>query len=287
VTRVERVPPVGLLLTAVVSVQLGAAIAATIFDDVGASGATLLRMVFGSAILIAVVRPRVREVARTDLAYAIALGVTLASMNFFFYQALDRIPLGVAVTVEFIGPLGVAIAGSRKALDVLWVALAAVGIVLLSPGTGGADVQALGVFYAAVAGGFWALYIYVNARVANAFAGAHGLSIAMVVAAVLVAPPGIVEGAGDLLDPVVVVAGAAVALLSSAVPYTLETEALRRLRPSVFGVLMSMEPAVAAMAGFAVLGQRLDARQILAIVFVVAASVGALRDSGAPPPIEA
>jgi inner membrane transporter RhtA len=283
----EQVPPWGLLLAAVVSVQFGAALAATIFDEAGAGGATFLRMAFAAAILLVVVRPRLAGVSRRDLAFAVALGVTLAAMNFFFYQSLDRVPLGVAVTVEFIGPLGVAIAGSRKPLDVLWVTLAAAGIILLSPGTGGADVRALGVVYAAVAGLFWALYIYSNARVAHAFSGTHGLAIAMVVSTVLVAPAGVVEGASELLDPVVLAVGAAVALLSSAIPYSLETEALRRLRPSVFGVLMSMEPAVAAFAGFVVLGQHLDGRQIVAILFVVAASVGALRDSGAPPPVEA
>ena len=147
--------------------------------------------------------------------------------------------------------------------------------------------NALGLLFAAIAGGFWALYILVNARVAHAFSGAQGLGIAMVVATALVAVPGVVQGGSELLDPSLLAIGVAVAVLSSALPYTLETEALRRLRVSVFGVLMSLEPAVAALAGFIVLGQDLHARQIAAIVLVVVASVGALRDPGAPPPVEA
>jgi inner membrane transporter RhtA len=281
------VPPVGLLLCAIASLQFGAALAATIFDELGPNGATLLRMVFAAAILLAVARPRLRGVAAADLRLAAALGLTLGAMNFFFYQALDRVPLGVAVTVEFIGPLGVAIAGSRRAVDALWAGLAAGGILLLSPGTGGASLDALGLFFAAVAGGFWAAYILINSRVARAFSGIQGLAPAMVVAAVLVAVPGVIEGGSALLEPRLLAIGAAVAVLSSALPYALETEALRRLRPSVFGVLMSLEPGVAALAGLVVLGQQLHTRQVVAIVLVVAASVGALRDPGAPPPVEA
>jgi len=269
------------------STQAGAAIAKTLFDDLGPGGVTLARMVFGAVILLVVMRPRLADASPADLRLAGALGVTLGAMNFCFYQALDRIPLGVAVTVEFIGPLGVAIFGSRKARDVLWVALAGGGIVLLAPGTGGASLDALGLFLAAVAGGFWALYILVNARVARAFSGAQGLALAMVVAAALVAIPGAIDGGSALGRPGLLAIGAAVALLSSAIPYTLETEALRRLRPSVFGVLMSIEPAVAALAGLVVLGQHLQTRQVAAIVLVVAASVGALRNPGAPPPVEA
>jgi inner membrane transporter RhtA len=277
---------VGLLLCAIASLQFGAALAATIFDELGPNGATLLRMVFAAVILLAVARPRLRGVAPADLRLAAALGLTLGAMNFFFYQALDRVPLGVAVTVEFIGPLGVAIAGSRRAVDALWAGLAAGGILLLSPGTGGASLDALGLLFAAVAGGFWAAYILINSRVARAFSGVQGLAPAMVVAAVLVAVPGVIEGGSALLEPRLLAIGAAVAVLSSALPYALETEALRRLRPSVFGVLMSLEPAVAALAGLVVLGQQLHSRQVVAIVLVVAASVGALRDPGAPPPLE-
>jgi inner membrane transporter RhtA len=283
----EQVPPWGLLLVAIGSVQFGAALAATVFDELGPGGATLVRMVFGAAILVAVVRPGIAGLSARDMRLIAALGVTLAAMNYSFYQALDRVPLGVAVTIEFIGPLGVAIAGSRKALDVVWVALAAGGIVLLSPGTGGASVDAAGVLLAAVAGGFWALYILVNARVAHAFSGARGLALAMVVSSALVAIPGAIDGGSALGHADLLGIGVVVALLSSAIPYSLETEALRRLRPSVFGVLMSMEPAVAALAGLIVLGQDLRTREVVAILLVVAASVGALRDSSAPPPVEA
>jgi inner membrane transporter RhtA len=280
-----RVPPWGLLLGGVASIQFGAALAATLFDELGPGGTTLARLGFAAIILLALARPRLRGLPRSDLRIAVLLGLTLAAMNFCFYHALDRIPLGVAVTVEFIGPLAVAIAGSRKVLDALWVALAAGGILLLSPGASGAD--AVGLLLAAVAGGFWAAYILVNARVAHAFAGADGLAIAMVVSTVFVAVPGAIDGGAALLDPTLLALGAAVALLSSALPYTLETEALRRLRPSVFGVLMSLEPAVAALAGLLVLGQRLQAREVVAIALVVAASVGALRQPEVPPPVDA
>jgi inner membrane transporter RhtA len=286
-SSLARVPPWGLLLFGIASIQIGAALATTIFDELGPNGATLVRMFFAAAVLLTLARPPVRSLSQRDLGLAAGLGLTLGAMNFFFYQSLDRIPLGVAVTVEFIGPLGVAVAGSRRAVDALWVGFAGAGILLLSPGTGGESVSTLGLLFAAVAGGFWALYILVNARVAHAFSGAQGLGIAMVVATALVAVPGVIQGGSELLDPGVLAIGAAVSVLSSALPYTLETEALRRLRPSVFGVLMSLEPAVAALAGFVILGQDLHARQIAAIVMVVVASVGALRDPGAPPPVEA
>ena len=286
-SSLERVPPWGLLLCGIASIQFGAALAATIFDDLGPNGATLVRMFFAAIILLVVARPPLRTMSSADLRLAAALGLTLGAMNFFFYQSLDRVPLGVAVTVEFIGPLGVAVAGSRRAVDALWVGFAAAGILLLSPGTGGESVSALGLLFAAIAGGFWALYILVNARVAHAFSGAQGLGIAMVVSTALVAVPGAIQGGSALLDPGLLAIGVAVAVLSSALPYTLETEALRRLRPSVFGVLMSLEPAGAALAGLIVLGQDLHTRQIAAIVLVVVASVGALRDPGAPPPVEA
>jgi inner membrane transporter RhtA len=195
-------------------------------------------------------------------------------MNGTFYAALDRIPLGVAVTFEFVGPLSVAVFGSRTRLDLVWVVLAAAGIVLLSD-FGGADLDGLGVALALIAGGFWAAYILLAARVGQAFPGGGGLALAMLVAVVPLAPIGIAEGGADLLVVWVLAAGFAVAMLSSAIPYTLELEALRRMPANVFGVLMSLEPALAATAGFIVLGEDLVAREIVAILLVVAASAGA------------
>ena len=204
-------------------------------------------------------------------------------MNTSFYLALDRIPLGIAVTLEFVGPLGVAFAASRRAGDLLWAGLAAAGILLLSPGLGdGLDL--LGVVLALVAGGFWAAYIVLSQRIGSAFPGGAGLALAMILAAAMLIVPGIATGGGDLLDPAVLAIGLAVAVLSSAIPYSLEMEALRRLPRGVFGVMMSLEPAVAAIVGFLILSQDLAATELVAIVLVVVASAGAL--STTPPPAE-
>ena len=195
-------------------------------------------------------------------------------MNLAFYSALDRIPLGIAVTFEFVGPLGVAVFGSRRPLDLVWVVVAAAGILLLSD-FGGADLDGVGVALALLAGGFWAAYILLSVRVGRAFPGGSGLALAMLVATVPLAPIGIAEGGADLLSPSVLAIGFAVGMMSSAIPYTLELEALRRMPAGVFGVLMSLEPALAATAGFIVLGEDLAAREVVAIALVVAASAGA------------
>lgn len=244
----------------------------------------LLRLGFAALVLVAIWRPGPAHLRGAGAVDVIAFGIALAGMNTSFYLALDRIPLGVAVTLEFVGPLGVAFAASRDRLDLLWAALAAIGILLLSPAPGG-DIDALGAGLALLAGAFWAAYILLSARIGRRFSGGQGLALAMVVAAALLIPVGAVEGRGDLLEPGLLAAGFAVAMLSSAVPYSLELEALRRLPRGVFGVLMSLEPAVAAGVGFVILGQDLSARELAAIALVVAASAGALRT--APPAAEA
>jgi inner membrane transporter RhtA len=259
---------------AVSSVQFGAAIATSIFDEVGPSGTVFLRVLFAALVLTAIWRPRMSGHSRRDVVLILLFGASLAGMNGTFYAALDRIPLGVAVTFEFVGPLSVAVFGSRRRLDLAWVALAAVGIVLLSD-FGGADLDGLGVAFALIAGAFWAAYILLSAQVGQAFPGGGGLALAMLVAVVPLAPLGIADGGDGLLVAWVLAAGFAVAMLSSAIPYTLELEALRRLPEAVFGVLMSLEPVVAALAGFVVLGQDLGARELVAIGMVVVASAGA------------
>jgi inner membrane transporter RhtA len=264
----------GLVVMGVGSVQFGAALAKTLFDEAGPGGTVLLRVLLAAVLLAALWRPRLRGHSASDLWLAAAFGLTLAGMNFTFYEALDRIPLGIAVAFEFVGPLGVAIAGSRKALDLLWVGLAAGGILLLSE-LGGADLDPLGVLLAVVAGGFWAAYILIAARAGQLFPGGAGLALAMIVASALLLPIGIADGGADLLRPEVLGIGAAVAVLSSAIPYSLELEALRSLPPRVFGVLMSLEPAVAALAGFVVLDQLLALHEVLGILLVAAASAGA------------
>ncbi len=267
-----------LVLGAVASVQLGSALAKTLFDDVGPGGAVMLRVALAAIVLGAFWRPRPAAHDRSELLLAVAFGVSLAGMNLAFYEALDRIPLGVAVTFEFVGPLGVALAGSRRALDLAWVTLAAAGIVLLSD-FGSSSLDAAGVGLALVAGGFWAAYILLSARVGRAFPGGAGLSLAMIVASVLLLPVGLAEGGGALLTPEVLALGALVAMLSSAIPYSLELEALRRLPAGVFGVLMSLEPGFAALAGYLVLGQDLALRELVAGGRMVSASAGAARSS--------
>jgi inner membrane transporter RhtA len=270
------VPPTVLVLLAIASVQLGAALAKGLFDEIGAGGTVFLRVLFAALVLVALWRPSLRGHGRRALRLVVLFGLVLACMNLAFYAALDRIPLGLAVTFEFVGPLGVAVAGSRKALDLLWVALAAIGILLLSD-FGGADLDALGVGLALLAGALWAAYILLSARLGREFEGADGLALAMVVGTVVLVPVGVADGGSDLLVPWILAVAAAVAVLSSAIPYTLEMEALRQMPTGVFGVLMSLEPAVAALVGFIVLGEELAAREVVAILFVVAASAGASR----------
>jgi inner membrane transporter RhtA len=280
--RADRIPPTVLVLIAVSSVQFGAALAKSLFDEVGPGGTVFLRVLFAALVLVAVWRPAVGGRSRLDWRLIVAFGLCLGAMNLAFYEALERIPLGIAVTLEFVGPLGVAIAGSRRPLDLAWVVLAGAGIVLLSD-FGSADLDGLGVALALVAGGLWAAYILLSAQVGRAFPGGSALALAMVAAAAMLAPVGVAEAGGDLLVPGVLAVGAAVAILSSAIPYTLEMEALRRMRAGVFGVMMSTEPAVAALAGFIVLDEGLATRELVAILLVVAASAGAARDAHVPP----
>jgi inner membrane transporter RhtA len=281
--RADRVPPTVLVLTGVASVQFGSALAKTLFDDTGPAGAAFVRVAFAAIILMAVWRPLWTGHSRRDWRLIAAFGLVLGAMNLSFYEAMDRLPIGIAVTLEFVGPLGVAVASSRRPLDLLWVGLAAAGIVLLSNPFGTAGLDTAGVAFALLAGGFWAAYILLSVRVGRAFEGVDGLALAMVVAAVALAPVGVGGGGGDLLSAEVLAVGAAVAVLSSAVPYSLELEALRRMPQGVFGVLMSLEPAAAALAGFIVLDEGLAAHELVAILLVVTASAGAARHAGVPP----
>jgi inner membrane transporter RhtA len=270
------VPPTLLVLLAIASVQFGAALAKGLFDEIGVGGTVFLRLLFAALVLMAIWRPSPRGRSRNDLVLVAAFGLVLACMNLSFYSALDRIPLGAAVTFEFVGPLGVAVAGSRRPRDLVWVALAAAGILLLSDlGQGGLD--ALGIALALLAGAFWAAYILLSSRVGQRFEGADGLALAMVVGTAVLVPVGVADAGGELLVPWILAVGAAVAVLSSAIPYALEMEALRSLPTGVFGVLMSLEPGMAALAGYVLLGETLAAREIVAILLVVAASAGAAR----------
>jgi inner membrane transporter RhtA len=279
-----RTSGIPLVVVAIASLQFGAAIAGTIFDEIGPAATSLLRSLFAAAVLLAIWRPSLRGHPARDVRLVVVFGLVLGAMNLCIYESFARIPLGIAVTIEFAGPLGVAVALSRRRLDLAAAALAAVGIVLLADPGGGA-VDAVGVALALVAGACWAVYIVVAQAASKVFDGGRGLAIAMAVAVLVPLVPGIAGGGADLLDPRFLAIGCAVALMSSVLPYSLETEALRRLPANVFGVLMSIEPAMAAIAGWLILDQGLRARDVLAIALVTAASVVVVR--AAPPAAEA
>jgi inner membrane transporter RhtA len=272
--RGERASGVALVVAGVITAQFGAGFAVTLFDELGPAGAAFLRLFFAALVLVAMWRPRLRGHSLADLRLAITFGVVLGVMNLSIYSAMDRIPLGVAVTIEFAGPMAVAVLGSRRPLDLLWVALAATGIVLLTD-PGGGSLDSAGVAFALLAATMWAFYILLAERTGQVFPGGSGLAVAMVAGALTIAPLGVSQAGSELLQPELLAAGAAVALASSVIPYSLDLEALRRLPANVFGVLMSLEPAVAALAGLVVLGQDLGAREWAAIALVVIASAGA------------
>ncbi|WP_246081835.1 EamA family transporter [Nocardioides litoris] len=275
--RPTTVPsPVALVLVGIASVQLGAAIAKTLFDEVSPTALVLLRLLTSALVLCAWARPRLAGRSRGDLLLVLAFGASLGLMNLSIYQAFARIPLGIAVTLEFVGPLTLAVVGSRRPRDLAWVGLAGVGVVLL--GAERSDLDLVGVLFALLAGGFWAAYILLSGATGRRYDGLGGLALASVVGTILVAPFLLVGDATDaMLDPRILLLGAAVGLLSSVVPYSCELVALRSMRPAVFGILMSLEPAAAALAGILVVSESLTALQWLAIACVVAASVGATR----------
>ncbi len=262
--------------------QVGAAWATTIFHEVGASGACLLRLAAASIVLIGVGRPNIRAFSRRQWLSACTLGLVLAAMNLTFYRAISRIPLGTAVTIEFVGPLLVALAGSRRLRDLIWAVLATCGIIALCHGIG-SGTNAEGLIFAAIAGLLWASYILLQAQLGKAFTDGSGLALAMGLATIVALPFGIGAGASRLLVPGTLAIGVAVGMLSSAIPYSLELRALRSLSTATFGVLMSLEPAFAAVAGAVVIGQAITLRDALGIGFVCAASLGASLSSRTPP----
>jgi inner membrane transporter RhtA len=274
-------PPTGLLLTSMVIMQVGSATAKHLFAAVGTSGAVFLRAGFGAAVLLALWRPNLRAMTRAQWGVAALFGVIVATMNSVFYAALARLPLGVAVTVEFLGPLAVAVLGSRRRLDLLWVALAGSGVALFAP-WGGQRLDPVGLLFALATGVFWALYILIGARLGRAFSGGGGLAVALTVAALALAPIAVPSAGADLARPNVLVLGAVIGLCAAAIPFSLEVAALRRMPPHVFGIFMSLEPAVAALTGFVALRELLGWRSILAIALVTVASAGSARTGRAP-----
>lgn len=269
--------PVGLVLIGILSVQLGAAIAKGLFGEISPTAMVWLRLVTSALVLVVITRPRLTGRTRPDWLVVLGFGVSLATMNWAIYQSFSRIPLGIAVTIEFIGPLALAVFGSRRARDVLWVLLAGAGVVLL--GFQRTDLDALGVLYALLAGAAWAAYILLSASTGRRWAGFDGLAVASVVAALGMTLPALLSAGSNLWDGRILLLGALVGMLSSVIPYSCELVALRSLRPAVFGILMSIEPAAAALAAIVVLGEHLSPVQWLAIGCVVAASIGATRSA--------
>ena len=294
-------PPAVLVGAGIVSVQLGAGLAGRLFTEVPPAAVTGLRL-WTSAVMLAAIGGRglartLQDVIRRrrwqDAAVAAAFGVTLAVMNFSIYQSFARIPLGIAVTVEFLGPLAVAVATSRHLLDLLWVALAGLGVALLADGgstlaggaapgsRGGTGLAVSGIAFALVAAGSWAAYIKLSAATGRRLAGSSGLVIAMVIAALVVTAPAVAAGHAALLRPGVLAAGAVIGLLSSVIPYRFELEALQRIPARVYGIWVSLAPAVAALIGLILLSESLAAREWAAVGCVVVASAGASRGAAA------
>ncbi|MFE3828212.1 DMT family transporter [Streptomyces sp. NPDC059092] len=268
--------PVALVVAGGVSVQFGAAVAVMLMPRTGAVGIVTLRLGLAALVMLAVCRPKLRGYARADWGTVVAFGATLAAMNGLFYQALERIPLGVAVTLEVLGPLALSVIVSRRLVNLLWAVLALGGVVLLSGG-GFDRIDLVGVAYALGAGVMWATYIVFSARTGRRFPQADGLALAMAVGALLILPLGIAESGTKLLVPSTLGLALVVAFMSSVLPYTLELLALRRLPAPTFAVLMSLEPGVAAASGFLLLNQALSVVDALAIALVIAASMGAVR----------
>jgi inner membrane transporter RhtA len=268
--------PVALVVAGALSVQFGAAIAVMLMPRAGALGVVTLRLVLAALVLLVVCRPKLRGHSRADWSTVVAFGAVMAAMNVLFCQAVDRIPLGVAVTLEVLGPLALSVIVSRRLVNLVWAGLALAGVVLLSGG-GFDRLDPVGALFALSAGAMWAAYIVFSARTGRRFPQADGLALAMGVGAVLSLPLGIAESGSKLIVPSTLGLGLAVALMSSVLPYTLELLALRRLPAPTFAVLMSLEPAIAATAGFLVLHQALSVLDALAIALVIAASMGAVR----------
>jgi inner membrane transporter RhtA len=288
-SQLDRVPAPLLVLVAIASVQIGSAVARGLFDDLGAAGVTLLRLALSALLLLVLLRPEVRSWAARSWRAAVLLGVAMAGMNLVFYLSLRTVPLGVAVTVEFVGPLLLALAQTRRLVDLLWALLAAGGVVLLGADTG-SDIPLSGLALALIAGLFWAAYILASANVGQVLPGVDGLAVALAVAALIVLPFG-ASGATEVLDrPALLLPAFAVALLSSVLSYGLELSALRRIPTRVFGILMSLEPAGAALSGLVILHQNLGLREVTALVLVSLASAGvtlARRGDALPPqPLE-
>lgn len=259
----------GLVLVSILSVQLGAGFARRLFDDVGPASVVMMRQGGAAVVLLAVARPRLTGRSRRDWTTVLGFGAVLAAMNLTFYEAVARLPLGLAVTIELLGPLGLAVALSRRWRELLWCGVAVLGVVLL--GEGGPSIDPLGIAFAVAAAVCWGGYILLSGATGRRFAGVDGLAIAMAAATLISSPIGLRAGT-QLFSARVLLLGALVALLSGLVPFSLEITALRHVPPRVFGVLMSLSPAAATLSGFVILSQRLTGWQLVAMAMVIVAS---------------
>ena len=276
----NRIPAVWLVISGIVSVQFGAAIAKDLFTVIPPTAMVWLRLITSAIVLLIMARPRLTGHSGRDWLIVLGFGVSLMTMNWAIYQSFARIPLGIAVTIEFLGPLTVAVIGSRRLTDLIWVLLAGAGVALL--GVSKTTLTLAGVAFALLAAIGWACYILLSAQTGRRWPGLTGLAIASVVGAIALAPPAVVEAGSRLLDLTVLTLGLAVGMLSSVIPYSFELMALRRIPPRVFSILMSLEPAAAALAAMIVLGEFLTVTQWLAMACVVIASIGATRTSQPP-----
>jgi inner membrane transporter RhtA len=267
------IPPSSLILLSSFAIQIGTVVAKSLFDSLGSVGAAFVCKAFAAILLLCLWRPRLRHHSYSDYALIGLLGLTIAGMSLTIYGAIERIPLGIASTLEFVGPLMVAVIGSRRLLDLVWVTLATTGVLLLAP-LGSSSLDWVGVVLALLSAGFWASYILVSGPAGRAFPGGAGLALAMVVAALLLLPAGVAQGGVALLNPMVFGVGFGAAFLGTAVPYSLEYAALKKMPPRMFGVLISIEPAIAALVGFIFLKEQLEWRTLLAIVLVTSAAIG-------------
>lgn len=270
------VSPLGLMLIAILTTQIGSAFAKALFPLIGPAGMVLLRVGLAAIALLLLWRPRWTRETQQHWWLLVRFGTALSMMNFSFYLAIERLPIGIAVAIEFLGPLGLAAVKSRRWIDGLWVALAAIGIILLTP-WGGFDVDPVGILFALIAASCWATYIVFSAQTGQALPGGQGLAWAMAIGAVILLPIGIAGAGSSLLNPAIIGMGLGVALLSSVITYSCELEALRWLPVYVVGILLSLEPVVAAVTGWLVLGEVLTVRAMAAIVLVAIAAAGVSR----------
>lgn len=272
--KIKQIPPIPAVLLAIVSVQGGAAVAKGIFPVMGPAGTVALRIGLSAAILFLINKPQLNKLSAIQWKLVLAYGLVLGAMNTTFYLSLARIPLGLAVTLEFIGPLLLAISTSRKALDFLWAFMAALGIAFIAPWSSNHHIDLIGVALALVAGAFWAIYIVIGGRLAKVMDGTQAVSVGLLFASLIAIPAGFVEGNLLHMNPKMLAMGLAIALLSSAIPYVLEINALKQIPAKTFSILMSLEPAVAAICGLLFLNEQLSLLEWLAVVLVITASGG-------------